>query len=323
MARPRDIPEGAEIIRTYAEFQWFLKAFANGHFTLLIVVGRPGLSKSASIKNALSDSRVCLIEGHVRPIQAYIELHEHRNQPVVLDDAQGLEDPAGRNLLTSLAQTDKVKNLEWLTSSRILSDAKVPTKFSTASRVCIITNRWSGSYKEIQALEDRGHLVYFDPTPDEVHKYVGTWLQFNAQDVYDFIGENLHLIDRPSCRLYVKALERKKAGGDWREFVLHHCHRTAKLVVQQISNDPSCLTEEERVQKAAEQARISRATYFRYKKELEENGQLQPVRPFQLEKIILTSKPPRASYLSVPQAEGNERRRAVGEGLALRIFRET
>jgi hypothetical protein len=126
MARPRDIPEGAEIIHTYMEFQWYLKAFADGHLTLLIVVGRPGLSKSASIKNALADSPVCLIQGHVRPIQAYIELFRHRNQLVVLDDAQGLEDPAGRNLLTSLAQTDRVKNLEWLSSSRILSDLKVP-----------------------------------------------------------------------------------------------------------------------------------------------------------------------------------------------------
>jgi hypothetical protein len=304
MSRPREIPEGAEVIRTYAELLWFLRAFADDRFTLLIVVGRPGLSKSVSIKDQLKEKSLCYIQGHARPIQVYIKLFEHRHEPVVLDDAEGLyDDLAGRNLLTNLTQTDQVKTIEWLSSSRILADQRVPMRFSTTSRVCIITNRWSGNSKEIEALEDRGHLIYFDPTPDEVHRYVATWLQRDAQDVYDFIGENLHLIDRSSCRLYVKALERKAAAGDWREFVLHHCYQTAKQVVRIILEDPTCQTEKERVRKAKEQAGISRATYFRYKKELDADGQAPSVQPYKLRKVKLMAEPPPVVDLADVEAQ--------------------
>jgi hypothetical protein len=234
---------------------------------------------------------ICYIQGHARPIQVFIRLFESKDQPVVLDDAEGLyDDSAGRNLLSNLTQTDEEKTLEWLSSSKILVDQDVPMRFSTTSRVCIITNRWSGSQKEIQALEDRGHLIYFDPTPDEVHRYVGSWLQAGAQDVYDFVGDNLHLIDRPSCRLYVKAFERKEAGGNWREYVLHHCHEITKRIVQQIIEDPSCPTDIEKVQRAQQQAGISRSTFYRYKKDLKEDGQLLTVRPYALEKIKLSGR---------------------------------
>jgi hypothetical protein len=295
MPRPRDIPDGAEIIRTYAEFQWFLRAEAAGHFALLIVVGRPGLSKSVSIKDVLSDRPVCYIQGRATPIQVYIKLFEHRDMPVILDDAQGLDaDPAGRNLLTSLTQTDPVKTLEWLSSTRILADLDVPMRFTTTSRVCVITNRWAGSAKEVEALEDRGHLVYFDPPPDEVHRYVASWLQRDAQDVYDFIGEHLHLIDRPSCRLYIKAVERKAAGGDWRALVLHHCDRTIRRVVQGVLDDPTCPTDAERLRKAKKLIRISRATYYRHKKKLVDAGQPSVVRPYKVGRVKLTTEPPPA-----------------------------
>jgi hypothetical protein len=328
MPRPREIPEGAEVIRTYAALQWFLRAFAQDRFTLLIVVGRSGLSKSVSIKDQLKEKSLCYIQGHALPIQVYIELFKHRHEPVVLDDAEGLyEAQAGRNLLTNLTQTDQVKTLEWLSSSRILTDQGVPMRFSTTSRVCIITNRWSGSSKEIQALEDRGHLIYFDPTPDEVHRYVATWLQRDAQDVYDFVGENLHLIDRSSCRLYIKAMERKEADGDWREFVRHHCYQTAKQVVRMILEDPTCRTEKERVQKAKEQAGISRATYYRYKKELDADGQAPSVRPYKLTKLKLTAEPP--SVVDLADLEARENRGpdggAEGGTVALKVpeYRET
>jgi hypothetical protein len=304
MPRRREIPEGAEVIRTYAMLQWFMKAFTEGLLKLLIVVGRPGLSKSAAIKEILKEMSFCYIQGHTTPIQLYMQLFENKNQPVILDDVEGLtENPAGRNLLSNLTQTDDVKRLQWLSSSRILIERGVPMQFATTSRVCLITNRWSGTSKEIQALEDRGHLIYFDPTPDEVHQYVGTWLQESGQDVYDYIGANLHLIDRPSCRLYEKALDRKAAGGDWQEYVLHHCHQTAIHVVQRLLEDPSCRTENERVQRAKEEVGISKATFYRYKRELEETGQIRMVRPYKLKKITLTSSPPPTISLDAIEEE--------------------
>jgi len=308
MSRPREIPEGAEIIRSYTGLRWFFDAFAANRFTLLIVVGRPGLSKSLSIKEILKRKPLCYIQGRATPIQVYIKLFENKDLPVILDDAEGLYgNSAGRNMLTSLTQTDEIKTMDWLSSTKILEDANVPKRFATSSRVCVITNRWAGSQSEIQALEDRGHLVFFDPTADEIHRYVGTWLRPESQDVFNFIGANLHLISRPSCRLYVKAVERKAAGGDWKEYVLHHCHDIAIQVVQQLIDDPTFRTEEDRVAEAASQVGISRATYFRYKKELTERGQISPVRPIEMEKITLK---PQAAPLEAANAPIEHRGRS-------------
>lgn len=59
---------------------------------------------------------------------------------------------------------------------------------------------------------DRGHLIYFDPTPLEVHTRVGDW--FWDQQIYDHIGERLHLFSESSARIYLKAWKRKQAHGN-------------------------------------------------------------------------------------------------------------
>ena len=58
MARPSKVPDGAEVVRTYDKLNWFLTAFAEGYFWLLIVVGPSGTSKSASIKAAMKGKRI-------------------------------------------------------------------------------------------------------------------------------------------------------------------------------------------------------------------------------------------------------------------------
>src|SRR6202035_6054621 len=61
---------------------------------------------------------------------------------------------------------------------------------------------------------DRGHLVIFEPSPLEVHSHTAAW--FWDQEIYDFMGERLHLIRDSSMRHYVAAWELKQAGLDWR-----------------------------------------------------------------------------------------------------------
>ena len=51
---------------------------------------------------------------------------------------------------------------------------------------------------------------YFDPTNEEVARYVVNW--FWDQTVFDYAAENLHAIDRLTARMYVKASERRING---------------------------------------------------------------------------------------------------------------
>lgn len=94
----------------------------------------------------------------------------------------------------------------------------VPPSFQTTSTVAIIGNQWKSSNKDVEALEDLGHIVFFEPSALEVHLNAGGW--FWDQEIFDFVGPHLHLVEKPSLRTYVLASERKRAGLGWQTAVL-------------------------------------------------------------------------------------------------------
>jgi len=76
-------------------------------------------------------------------------------------------------------------------------------------------------------------------------------------------------------RLYLKAWERKQAGGDWRKLVEGaRCHDDSLRIVQKLEADASCKTVEDRVKKFIEQTSACRATYFNMKAKLKDSGWL-------------------------------------------------
>src|SRR6202142_3163366 len=85
----------------------------------------------------------------------YLQAHEHRNQPIVLDDVDGLyRDRQGIRLLKTLCQTDKVKTVSWHTA--VATRLGIPRQFSTTSKVAIIANQWTSLNPDVAALEDPG-----------------------------------------------------------------------------------------------------------------------------------------------------------------------
>jgi hypothetical protein len=143
----------------------------------------------------------------VAPLQAYIDAYVHRNKLLIFDDAEVLwKRPGGRILLRSLCEHKPQKLLQWTSTTRELSNAGIPKSFETSSRVAIVANRFIfGDADECQAILDRGHLIYFNPTPLEVHQQVGEW--FWDQAIYDHIGNHIHLLKDISVRLYLKSWE--------------------------------------------------------------------------------------------------------------------
>ena len=55
-------------------------------------------------------------------------------------------------------------NAGWYSDPLYLERRGIPTTFMTSSPVAIIANRWSTVNENMQALEDRGHMLVFDPT---------------------------------------------------------------------------------------------------------------------------------------------------------------
>ena len=290
--RTPNVPPGTEVVRTYDEYGKLVDDFFKRHYQLLFVVGRPGLAKSHEFEDRLGQQGH-LIKGWSAPLQAYIEAYKFRHQPLIFDDAEVLwKRPGGRILLRSLTEHRSQKLVQWKSTTRELKKAGVPQSFNTTSRVAIIANRFQfGSEDERDAILDRGHLVRFDPLPQEIHRRIGDW--FWCQEIYDYLGERLHMLENPSARTYLKAWERKQAGGDWKKLITDvFCHSNAVLVVQALETDLDCEVVDDRVRKFIDQTGLSRATYFNIKRELKDNDQLKPLTKINVPQRTLRGTPP-------------------------------
>lgn len=254
--------ENAIQVTEYASLQSFVRAFAEGHINLLIIVGAHGLSKSRTIRAALGEE-VCWLEGNASPFQIYAELYRHRDLPVVINDVDSLHaEKSGIRLLKSLCDTEDVKHVAWHTAAKSLKQEGIPREFTTKSRVVIISNDWRTLNKNVAAVEDRGHVLQFHPSALSVHSEVASW--FNDREIYDWVGSRLHLIEQPTMRLYYRALELKKAGLDWKQVIPEAPADHRRKLTVELLQDDSFNTQEERALAFQQQGGGCRATFFNH-----------------------------------------------------------
>ena len=164
----RSLPSKALTISTYQRLDaLFLQAFAQGHFNLLVLVGAGGLAKSRSVRTVLG-GKGCWIEGNATAFGMYAKLYKHRDEFVVIDDVDALyADRSGqrhRGSSKCLCQTEEVKAMAWHSDARSLERQGIPREFATTSRVIIIGNDWKTLNTNVSALQDRGHVLFFQPS---------------------------------------------------------------------------------------------------------------------------------------------------------------
>ncbi len=275
--RGRRASKNVLIAKTYDQLATLVQAAAGWHIKLLILVGRPGCGKSQIVRAAFGPNDLYL-HGRVTPMRMYIRLYEHRDQAFILDDLDSLiADPLGLGLLLDLCSTDGERTVSWQTTSDKLEKEGVPPSFTVKGPVVIITNNWGNVHQKLPALEDRGVLVFFDPSSLDVHTCVAEW--FDDQEIHDFLGANLPFIPGLSMRHYVIARDFKRGALHWQNMLIDDSLEPALRMVAQLKNDPSYPQQEDRARAFVASGLGSRATYFRYAKKLKN---LQPVPPMQL-----------------------------------------
>ena len=265
--RRRDQPHRVLHLTSYDRLEQYLRAFAAGHFNLLILVGSGGLAKSRSVREALKDSKACWIEGNATPFGMYAKLYRHRDEFVVIDDVDALyADRGGVRLLKCLCQTEEEKAVAWHSDARSLERQGIPREFRTTSRVVIISNDWKTLNKNVAALQDRGHVLMFQPSAAEVHRRAGTC--FDDPEIYQWFAANLHRIREPSLRHYVRAKELKAAGMDWTDVLAAEFeNKRARLAAEVLAN-PARESTAAQVKAFVEQGGGCRATFFNYRRRL-------------------------------------------------------
>ena len=315
MARSPLIPHGAVVLRTYAELEAEADAFFHDFYDELLIVGPPGIGKSETFKQRIGKhpERCHYIEGNTKPLATYMECWRQLHKLLVFDDAEGLwGSDNGKHLLRQLTQHSLSKYIQWLSTVKDLDRNGIPHHFTTTSKCAFLMNRFVASNNDhfYAAILDRGHVFYFDPPPLERHQYVATW--FHDQEVHDFVGANLHLVNDLTARTYNLLDQKKRAGHDWRQYFYDRfCHDSVLQVVQQLENDGSYRSVEQKVQEFIRRGLGCRRSYFNYKDELMSTGQLaiKPVKP-----IVVQGTPPepfdRDELLRQPVEEGKCRTKA-------------
>jgi hypothetical protein len=267
--KSRGHPEGALVLTTYEKLRKYLSAFASGHLGLVILLGERGLAKSRTVRSLLSELKqpACWIEGNATAFGMYEKLYRHRHEFVVIDDVDSLHaDRAGVRLLKCLCQTEEEKAMAWHSDTRSLEKRSIPREFTTKSRVIIISNDWRTLNRNVAALQDRGHVLLFQPGASEVHREAGRW--FQDREIFEWFEKNLHRVFEPSLRLYVRAQELKAAGVDWTEVLSELPVNLRARLASEILESNEYQTTRERVEAFVERGGGCRATYFNYRNRL-------------------------------------------------------
>jgi hypothetical protein len=127
--------------------------------------------------------------------------------------------------------------------------------------------------KNVAALQDRGHVVFFEPGAAEVHAQAGTW--FDDPEIYGWFAANLNRVCEPSLRHYVRARELKAAGMDWTEVLADQGeNRRARLDAELLASDAYDRVEA-RAQAFVARGGGCRATFFNYRRLL--GGSVQAI----------------------------------------------
>src|SRR5262249_43472961 len=221
-------------------------------------------------------------------------------QLLALADVDGLyADRSGIRLPKPLCQSEPVKTLGWHTATPIVELRDVRQQFHTTSGVALVGNDWKTLNVDVAALEDRGHVLVFEPTPLEVHRQAASW--FWDQEIFDFVAAQLHLMAQHSLRTYRQAWELKQAGLDWRRAVLSRCLTGPALLVARLKADPSFSSEAARVRAFVAAGCGCRATYFHHARKLKPLADVP--------RLALTHSAPPAAELSAPDHLDDLRRR--------------
>lgn len=262
----------AIIIREYEKLTAYAEKWASGHFNLVVLVGGGGIGKSKTVRNAVG-KKALWIEGTASAFGMYQALFHNRGKLVVIDDVDKLYTDANSvRLLKCLCQTDPVKHLSWHTGAAGVGK-EVPKEFTTTSKVIIIANDWKRLNENVGALESRGHLLRFRPSPVEIHRKAAEF--FWDQSLFDALGRQLHLFPGITLRTYLQAAELKDAGMDWLDVLYREGYDEQLVVVAKLLHDERFKTESERAIKFKEICGCARATYFRHKKKLQTKKRIE------------------------------------------------
>jgi len=204
-------------VRDYKTLNSYVKAFAEGYISLLIIKGEGGLGKTYAIKQIMKEKSPLIFNGHATPLSIYLRLFSEPTARVVFDDVDSmLSNKITVALLKQLCETNKVKEIRYDTTARI-NEMQVPSSIKCTNKVCLLCNDMKKFGKNMKALLTRAVYLEFVPTKEEIMQRLKQFPELDLE-IYEFLQKNIDYFFNLNFRLYLKAKELKEAGVDWQEY---------------------------------------------------------------------------------------------------------
>ena len=199
-------------VHNYERFHRHILAWASGEIENLIVLGAPGLGKSWAVSNALVNIQKLWFGGRTTALEAYLQIHDFRNQCVVFDDVSALlKDNNFLDLLKGLLEHGP-STIKWNTSTALLEHR--PKSFITSSRCLVLLNQIPDKCPHVRAILDRCDVISFEPAKAEIINY----MRSNFSQDRELIDM---LVELPIANITVRLLQKMRSWRDSEYLSLH------------------------------------------------------------------------------------------------------
>jgi hypothetical protein len=193
----------------------------------VFLIGPKGTGKTTSVKRILEDNGrdYVVFSGKVTPLGLYNFLKDHSKDIIVLDDVEGIENPASISLLKSVLGRDKNGNAT--TINYAIRDHTYSFRFEGS--LIVITNALKAQKEHLEAVLDRMLIINYEFTQEEIFDKMKDICLYNeyrtlnhSQElrIYNFIKESWKQGDNFSLRTLTRAFDAFVTLGDsWQEYV--------------------------------------------------------------------------------------------------------
>ncbi len=245
-------------IKEYRELEYYLEMFRTVKPNLMVIMSKGGTGKTTLAEKNLKEAR--FIRGHITPLAFFREIAEYSNEEMqlVLDDINLFKSAVMVGQLKMATDTKERQTVGYSSTHHIaeMLPKIVEKKISTL----ILLNKANMEVNpDLQALGDRGHCLFFNPSSEEIFNYAKE-NKLVGDEVLGFVKQHFPLSKNFSLRTFKKAEHHYKMGNGWKEMTLKEMAISPRLAeIEGLMRGYK--TDEERVQNFSG----SRATYYRWK----------------------------------------------------------
>ncbi|MEM3207296.1 MAG: hypothetical protein QXQ87_04605 [Halobacteria archaeon] len=271
-----------DISRYYTTAKEYVRTLLNAkHIHALILEGETGLGKSYVTLQTLAECGLKLkedfivINSHVTPLELYQLLHANADKVVVFDDVANLfESLTSRGiLLSALWNPTKRRVVSYFSTTDKL---RAPPSFVFTGKLIVLTNTLP---REIETIKSRCFHLRLSFSFEERVRLIYEICKLNniPMVVPDFIKEHATPAHALNFRLPFKVWEvyQQNQNNGWEKLALQQMEVSEEraMLVELLKSGK---TVKQQVHEWAERTGLSRATYFRYKREMESQSHTIP-----------------------------------------------